>query len=81
MSHFCPSCRRVLYNRRAAHCGFCGAPIPENLRFTPEEIAALDQLMEWLEAQRSQREHTGAREEQPMRRNAGDQGGYLPGFM
>ena len=38
----CPACQRPLYNRRLKKCGFCDAPIPEELRFTPEEIAELD---------------------------------------
>jgi hypothetical protein len=31
----------VLYNRRLKSCGFCEAPIPEELRFSPAEIAGL----------------------------------------
>lgn len=42
MSYYCPTCQRLLYNRRLKRCGFCDAAIPENLRFTPEEIAAQD---------------------------------------
>jgi len=56
VSHHCPSCSRVLYNRRLARCGFCGATIPEELRFTQEEIAALDRKMAELEESRRQRE-------------------------
>jgi len=46
----------VLYNRRLTRCGFCGAIIPEELRFTPEESAALDLKMAELEASRRQRQ-------------------------
>jgi len=53
----------MLYNRRLTHCGFCGAQIPESLRFTPEEIAALDLKMAELEEQRRQRERAAAEEE------------------
>jgi len=60
MKHDCPKCQRVLYNRRLKHCGFCGAPIPEELRFTAEEIAALDRQMAELEASRQQREAAAA---------------------
>jgi hypothetical protein len=56
MEHHCPNCQRVLYNRRLKHCGFCGACIPEELRFTPEETAALDCKMAELEASRKRRE-------------------------
>ena len=42
MSYHCPNCQRAIDNRRLTHCGHCGAVIPDRLRFTPEEIAALD---------------------------------------
>jgi len=78
MSHKCPSCQRVLYNRRLKACGFCGAPIPEELRFTPEEIAALDRKMAELEEQRRQRERAAAKaEEEARQRDAGDFTGFL----
>ena len=78
MSQHCPSCKRVLYNRRLTHCGFCGAQIPDDLRFTPEEIAALDQRIAELEEQRSQRERVAAEEE---KRDGGDAGGAGAVFM
>lgn len=56
MDYICQECRRVLYNRRLTHCGFCGAPIPEELRFTPEQIAKLDQEMADLAEQRRKRQ-------------------------
>jgi len=61
----------VLYNRRLSHCGFCGADIPENLGFTPEEIAALDREMTELEEQRKQRERVA---EEARRAEGGDTG-------
>lgn len=56
MSHKCPNCQRVLYDRRLEECGFCGAPIPEELRFTPAEIVELDRKVAKSEAQRRYRE-------------------------
>jgi hypothetical protein len=38
----CPSCKRGIVNRRAQICVLCGAAIPDSLRFSPDEIAALD---------------------------------------
>jgi len=64
MSHHCPSCKRVLYNRRLTHCGFCGAQIPESLRFTPEEIAAINRKTVELDEQRKQRERAKESERQ-----------------
>ena len=82
MSHHCPSCQRVLYNRRLMHCGFCGAQIPESLRFTPEEIAALDRKMVELEEQRKQRERAAAKEaEEARQRDSGDPGIYFTGLL
>jgi len=71
MSYHCPSCQRVLYNRRLSQCGFCGEDIPENLRFTPEEIAALDRETAELEEQRKQREREA---EEARRAEGGDTG-------
>jgi len=56
MSLYCQSCNRVLYNRRLRRCGFCGADIPEELRFTPAEIAAIEHKMVELEESRKQRQ-------------------------
>ena len=81
MSHHCPSCQRVLYSRRLTHCGYCGAQIPEELRFTPEEIAALDQKRAELEAQRKERERLAEEEEVARRRATGDDGIDFSAFM
>ena len=81
MTHHCPSCQRKLYSRRLKHCGFCDAEIPESLRFTSEEIAALDQKMAELEARRKQRERVAAEEEAARRRGTGDDGIDISAFM
>jgi ribosomal protein L37E len=73
MSYNCPSCQRVLYNRRLKTCGFCGAPIPEEWRFTPEESAALDRRLAELEELKRQRERVAA--------NVGGEAGYDSGFV
>lgn len=78
MSHHCPSCQRVLYNRRLSHCGYCGAEIPENLRFTPEEIAALDRKVAEWDEQRKQRERAA---EDARQADGGDAGVDLSSFM
>ena len=46
----------MLYNRRLKRCGFCETPIPEELRFTPEETAVLELKAAELEANRRQRQ-------------------------
>lgn len=56
MKHNCPNRNRVLYNRRLKRCGFCGAVIPEDLRFTPEETAALERKIADVEASRQQQQ-------------------------
>ena len=38
VSYNCPSCERVLYDRRLAHCAYCGTEIPDSFRLTSEEI-------------------------------------------
>ena len=77
MSHKCPSCQRVLYNRRLKACGFCGAPIPEELQFTPEECAVLDRKIEELEERRRQREIAAKEEEEEARRRADGGSSFL----
>jgi hypothetical protein len=82
MSKHCPKCQRVLYNRRLTHCGFCGGPIPDELRFTPEEIAVLDRKLADLEEQKRQRELAAAKEEEEARhRDAGDPGISFLGLL
>src|SRR5258708_34728705 len=78
MKYRCPGCQRVLYNRRLKQCGFCGAQIPESLRFTPEEIAAIEKKIAELEVQRIQRER--AADEEKKRKQAEDHGGYFSGI-
>ena len=70
MEYKCPTCQRLLYNRRLKQCGFCGAEIPEGLRFTAEEMAAMDLKMAELEKERIRRERAAAEEEE-RQRNAG----------
>jgi len=72
MSHHCPSCQRVLYDRRLTHCGFCGAEIPESLQFTAEERAALDRKLADSEEQRKQRARIA--EEEARQAEGGDGG-------
>ncbi len=52
----CPTCQRPLYNRRLHKCGYCQAPIPEEMRFTKEEIAELDRRTAELELNHRLRE-------------------------
>jgi predicted nucleic acid-binding Zn ribbon protein len=80
MSYYCPTCQGLFYNRRLAHCGFCGAAIPEGLRFTSEEITALDKKRFELEEQRAQRERVAA-EEEAVRKKAEETGYGFPGIM
>ena len=37
----CPACSKPLMSRVAKLCSWCSAPVPDALRFTPEEIAAI----------------------------------------
>ena len=67
MNYDCPNCQRALYDRRLAHCGFCGAQIPDELRFTSEEIARLDQEMAQLKEQHRPRQVAADKEEAEAR--------------
>lgn len=74
MSHHCPDCQRVLYSRRLTHCGYCGAAIPESMRFTSEEVAARDREIESSNERFRERERAAAEEEAARRRDRGDDG-------
>jgi hypothetical protein len=54
--YHCPTCKRGIYSRRLKRCGFCGAPIPITLQFTPQQIQALDRELDELEEQRRRRQ-------------------------
>ncbi|MBC7984545.1 MAG: hypothetical protein H7Y02_11895 [Candidatus Obscuribacterales bacterium] len=38
----CPACNFTIYNRRTTRCESCGAELPSELLFTPEQKTALD---------------------------------------
>ena len=40
----CPQCGRPIVSRRNKHCQYCGAELPEPLRYTKAEIEAQDRL-------------------------------------
>jgi len=68
MKYVCPTCQRTLYNRRLKNCGFCGAEIPENLRFTAAEVAVLDKKMAELEKEQIERERAASVAEEEKRK-------------
>jgi hypothetical protein len=78
MSYHCPTCGRLLYDRRLTNCGFCGSQIPERLRFTSEEVGAIDKKMADLDEERAQRQR--AADEEVKRKEKGDAGGFLSGI-
>ena len=56
MSHHCPNCQRIIFNRRLKRCDFCGAVILAELRFSAEEIVELDREMAQLAERRKKRD-------------------------
>ena len=55
----CPACGFQIFNRRIAKCESCGAPLPSELLFSKDQIAALDA------------EHEKSRKAQEARMRAG----------
>ena len=56
MTCHCPSCKRILYDRCLARCGFCGEAIPTALRFSPAKIVAIkSDLDDMIEEQKKAR--------------------------
>jgi hypothetical protein len=43
MSYRCPTCEKIIFNRRLERCEFCAGIIPPEMRFSAEEIAKLDE--------------------------------------
>ena len=72
MNYLCPKCHRVIYNRRLHYCGFCGAVIPNELRFSAEEIAELDRKMSLMEEQTEERERIREAKEEVRKRHSAD---------
>jgi ribosomal protein L37E len=50
----CPACGFAVYNRRVAKCESCSAALPPELRFTPEELKAVEAEHESNEKVRQQ---------------------------
>jgi ribosomal protein L37E len=40
----CPKCNREIINRRKANCDYCNFLLPQELRFTEEQIKKLDNM-------------------------------------
>jgi hypothetical protein len=80
MKVHCPSCDKVLYSRRLARCGFCGAEIPEALRFTAEEIAALDRSLAESAARRKENEREFEEREAKRRADSDSATSFPPLF-
>jgi hypothetical protein len=80
MSVHCPTCSRILYNRRLTKCGFCGAQLPEHVRFTPEEIAKLEKTAKDLEKSAEERRKK-ADEEYKAQREASDSSIDIGGLL
>lgn len=70
MEKHCPTCRSVIYSRRAKLCGVCSAPLPDELRITGEQAKKIGDMVK--EAERNIR-----RMEQEERDDArGHSGGF-----
>ena len=78
MSYRCPTCERLIFNRRLQQCEFCGAVIPAELRFSAQEIAKLDRQMAQLAERRRQRDLEREEERQQEVRKRPRRRGILP---
>jgi hypothetical protein len=47
----CPKCKRPVANRNRAECLYCGAALPEQVLFSPEERAQRERRLEQERAQ------------------------------
>jgi len=42
VKYVCPSCEKIIFNRRLSNCEFCSAEIPEKLQLSLSEKERLD---------------------------------------
>lgn len=66
----CPDCQRTIYSRRRTTCEWCGKPLPEKLRLTEGEIAAMDAELARIEHDRTLRRAKEAKEWEAQRKPA-----------
>ena len=61
--HCCPDCGRDIVNRAVDCCLYCGAPIPEELRFSADEIrqneAAAEEIIRQADERRRRNKNSG----------------------
>jgi len=68
MSAHCPKCNRPVYSRRQKFCGFCGAELPEELKFTEAELTELAKQDAEAAARRKARKLKDEAEEEERRK-------------
>jgi ferredoxin len=78
----CPSCHRLLYSRQHKKCGFCGAVLPSEVRFSDDEIATIkaEQAAIAMRRAKAKEQEEKEQEEEKRRRGAGD-GGFHSSSM
>lgn len=81
MSHDCPKCNGVIYNRRMKTCGYCGAELPAELLFSAAELEMLDKEEAVLAAFRQQQKAEFEAEEQKRQEAAKRQGAFMSGYF
>ncbi len=62
----CPDCSFAVFNRRVARCEKCGVALPEEVRFTAQELDLLAQ--ESARIERARQELQRERDEQELKR-------------
>ena len=78
MSYHCPTCKRIIFNRRLERCEFCGTDLPTGLRLSPKEVAQLDKEMANLSERRKKRD-LEQEEERKKEIQERPKKGFLPG--
>lgn len=78
--YHCPSCQREIYLRRRKTCEFCGKPLPDSVRLSPDELEAVDTEMKELRERRERdKENEEEAKRQKRRRDSdGNASLYIP---
>ena len=73
MDFRCPLCQSLIYSRKNKLCGVCGKPLPAELLFTDEQIAALKK--------ESDQEEKRAKDKRAIRRQIRQQPAHQAGVI
>jgi transcription elongation factor Elf1 len=71
----CPHCHRLLYSRQHPRCGFCGEPLPAEVRLAAHEVDEIKAEIREIDARRAKAKEKEEEEREAARRRNDTAGG------